>query len=145
MNPTLPQGYSITTDKSLLDINVIHCYLSKESYWAKDIPMEVVQKSIDNAVCFGVYFQSHQVGFARVVTDKSTFAYLADVFILYPHRNKGLSKRLMEVLMAHEDLQGLRRWMLATRDAHSLYAQYGWQPLSNPDRLMQIVNQDIYH
>lgn len=144
MSTTLPEGYSISEDKDLLDINVIHRYLSEESYWAKNIPVEVLQKSLDNALCFGVYFQGHQIGFARLVTDKSTFAYLADVFILEAHRNKGLSKRLMETIMAHPELQGLRRWMLATRDAHRLYAQYGWEPLSHPERLMQIVHPDIY-
>lgn len=136
--------YTISTDKALLNVSMIHAYLSEESYWAKNIPLAVVQKSIDNAVCFGVYNDHEQVGFARVITDKATFAYLADVFITEGHRGLGLSKLLMQHIMSHEDLQGLRRWMLGTRDAHKLYEQFGWTALSMPERFMQLHNPDVY-
>ena len=112
------QGYTISTDNSRLDIGVIYQYLSQESYWAKNIPLEVVQRSIDNSFCFGLYHQNSQIGFARLVTDKATFAYLADVFILPEYRGKGLSKWLIGTIHAHPDMQGLRRWMLGTKDAH---------------------------
>src|SRR6185369_16005467 len=110
-------GFMISDDKTKLQPDVIHHFL-RNSYWAKDIPLEVVKRSIENSVCFGVYSGNKQVGFARVVSDLATFAYLADVFILEEYRGKGLSKRLMEYIMEYPQLQGLRRWMLATRDAH---------------------------
>jgi GNAT superfamily N-acetyltransferase len=135
--------FHISTDKSLLDKKVIHEFISN-SYWAKDIPMEILERSIDNSICFGVYEDAAQVGFARVVTDKATFGYLADVFILESHRGKGLSKMLMDAVMSHPELQGLRRFMLATRDAHGLYAKYGFTPPAMPDRLMEIVKKDLY-
>ncbi|MBL0103448.1 MAG: GNAT family N-acetyltransferase [Bacteroidetes bacterium] len=135
--------YQISTDKSLLNKKVIHEFISN-SYWAKEIPMEILELSIENSICFGVYENDVQVGFARVVTDKATFGYLADVFILESHRGKGLSKMLMDSIMSHPDLQGLRRFMLATRDAHGLYAQYGFTPVALPDRLMEIVKKDLY-
>jgi len=137
-NNLLEQGYSISTDKSLLDFDVIFNYLNEESYWSKGIKPEVVHKSIDNALCFGVYHDKKQIGFAKVVTDKATFAYLADVFVLEQYRGLGLSKWLMQTIMNHPDLQGLRRWMLATADAHGLYAQFGFEPINNPERWMQI-------
>lgn len=136
--------YSISTDKGKLQIDVIHHYLSVESYWAKHIPIETVKKSIENSLCFGVYFKDEQIGFARVITDCATFGYLADVFILEAHRGKGLSKQLMEVIMNHSDLQGLRRFSLATRDAHSLYAQYGFKPTSKPENIMEIKFDNFY-
>ena len=140
------EGYSISTDKELLDIVVIHQYLSLESYWAKNIPLEVVKRSVEHSLCFGVYHHSTQIGFARVITDKATFAYLADVFILPQHRGKGLSKWLVTTIHAHPDLQGLRRWILGTKDAHGLYAQFGWQPLPEEivPRFMQLHNPDVY-
>lgn len=140
------EGYSISTDKELLDMAVIHQYLSVESYWAKNIPLEVVKRSVEHSLCFGVYHHSTQIGFARVVTDKATFAYLADVFILPQHRGKGLSKWLVATIHAHPDLQGLRRWILGTKDAHGLYAQFGWQPLPEEivPRFMQLHNPDVY-
>ncbi len=139
-------GYNISTNPTKLDINIIHKYLSEESYWAKDIPFNVVKKSIDNSLCFGVYKNNQQVGFARVVTDKATFAYLADVFILPEHRGKGLSKWLMTVIHSYPDLQGLRRWMLGTRDAHKLYEKFGWTYLTEEisKRFMQFHNPDVY-
>jgi GNAT superfamily N-acetyltransferase len=138
--------YYITTDVSKLDVNVIHRYLSDESYWAKGIPKHVVEKSIANSLCFGLFFNNQQIGFARLVTDKATFAYLADVFVLNEHRGKGLSKWLMTTIQSHPELQSLRRWLLATKDAHGLYAQLGWTKV--PDdyvyRFMMRHNPDVY-
>jgi GNAT superfamily N-acetyltransferase len=136
-------NFSISTDKSKLDITVIHHFLSR-SYWSENIPVETIQKAIDGSMCFGVYDKGSQVGFARIVTDKATFAYLADVFILEEYRGQGLSKWLMEFILAHPDLQGLRRILLATRDAHGLYKQFGFTAINNPDRFMQKHNPDIY-
>ncbi len=138
--------YIISTDSSLLNVGVIHNYLSNESYWANNIPAEVVEKSINNSLCFGLYYNDQQIGFARVVTDKATFAYLADVFIISVHRGKGLSKWMMEVIQSHPELQGLRRWMLGTRDAHGLYEQFGWTVLDEDTRkrFMQRHNKNAY-
>ncbi|MFT3681876.1 MAG: GNAT family N-acetyltransferase [Ferruginibacter sp.] len=132
-------GFSISDDKLLLDIHVIHHYLSKESYWSKNIPLQVVQKSIDGSVCFGIYEGNKQIGFARVITDKASFGYLADVFILNAYRGKGLSKWLMKCILEHPELQNFRRWMLATKDAHGLYSQFGFKPLEQPERIMGLL------
>ncbi len=140
----IPEGYSISDDPSLLDMDVIYNYIGKESYWSAGMPRQILEKSVANSLCFGIYFQGAQVGFARMITDKATFAYLADVFILKPHRGKGLSKRLMEVIIAHPDLQGLRRMMLTTRDAHGLYASYGFSPLRKPQNIMERHHPDVY-
>jgi len=136
--------YHISTDKELLDIPMIHQYLSKESYWSKGIPQEVVRRSIENSLCFGVYMGKQQVGFARIISDFATYAYLADVFILPEHRGKGLSKKLVETIVEYPELQGLRRWVLATADAHGLYARYGFTPMSKPERWMEKHNPDVY-
>jgi GNAT superfamily N-acetyltransferase len=128
--------YLITTDRSRLDVALIHKFLSNESYWAGGRSIEVVKRSIDNSLCFGVYVNTQQVGFARVVTDFATFAWLADVFVVSDHRGHGLAKWLMEVILAHPELQGFRRWVLATKDAHSLYARFGFIPLHRPERWM---------
>jgi N-acetylglutamate synthase-like GNAT family acetyltransferase len=136
-------SYTLSTDKQRLDIGVIHAYLT-QSYWSPGIPRAVVEKAIAHSLCFGLYCQGQQVGFARLITDSATFAYLADVFILEPHRGQGLSKWLMAVIKQHEALQGLRRMMLATRDAHDLYRQFGFTDLTNPARMMEIVNPDVY-
>lgn len=138
--------YSISTDPALLEIDLIYRYLSLESYWAKGIPKEVVERSIRNSVCFGIYCDGAQVGFARVISDKATFAYLADVFVLESHRGRGLSKWLMENIHAHPELQGLRRWVLGTRDAHRLYEQFGWTAFNEEigKRFMQKHNPDAY-
>lgn len=128
--------YSISTDKAKLNIELIHQFLSKEAYWCPNIPIAIVQRSIENSLCFGVYWSYQQVGFARVVTDQATFGYLADVFILPEHRGKGLSKQLVAFIMAYPALQGLRRMMLVTRDAHGLYEQFGFQPIANPENTM---------
>jgi GNAT superfamily N-acetyltransferase len=140
------EEYLISTDPSLLNVDVIHNYLSKESYWAMNIPGEVVEKSISNSLCFGLYENDKQIGFARLVTDKATFAYLADVFILEAYRGRGLAKWLMEIIQAHPELQGLRRWMLGTRDAHGLYERLGWTILDEDTgkRFMQRHNKNIY-
>ena len=140
------EAYFITTDISKLDVNIIHQYLSEESYWALGIPKHVVEKSIENSLCFGLFYNKNQIGFARLITDKATFAYLADVFILKTYRGKGLSKWLMKTIQSHPELQHLRRWLLTTKDAHSLYKQLGWQKPS-PDyayRFMMIHNPDVY-
>jgi GNAT superfamily N-acetyltransferase len=134
----IKKGYKISTDQSLLDLDLIHNYLSNESYWSKGITKEKVQRSIENSMCFGVYKEGKQVGLARVVTDKAIFAYLCDVFILDEYRGNGLSKWLLQTILAHPDLQGLKRWTLATLDAHDLYKQFGFAPLGNPDRWMDI-------
>ena len=140
------EGYFISTDPAKLNIDVIHRYLSEESYWAAGIPYEVVKRSIEHSFCFGVYHHNQQIGFARLVTDKATFAYLADVFILPQHRGKGLSKWLVATIHANPELQGLRRWMLGTKDAHGLYQQFGWEPLPEElyQRFMQRHNPDVY-
>ena len=144
--------YLISEDPTKLDLDLIHKFLSEHSYWARGIPPDVVARSIANSLCFGVYALGstnpdpdwRQVGFARVTTDRATFAYLGDVFILPEHRGQGLSKRLMEAILAHPDLQGLRRWMLATADAHELYRRFGFTALSQPDRFMQRHDPDVY-
>ena len=135
--------YQFSTDKTRLDIATIHEFLT-QSYWSPGVPEDIVARAIDGSLCFGIYYHSSQVGFARVITDKATFAYLADVFVLESHRGKGLSKRLMEFIIAHPDLLGLRRFMLATKDAHGLYRQFGFTELGNPSRLMEIVRPDVY-
>lgn len=129
--------YEITTDTSRLDLEVIHGFLA-QSYWSPGIDKAVVKKAIAHSLCFGVIHQNKQVGFARVVTDRATFAYLADVFILEAHRGKGLSHRLLDTILRHPEIQGLRRTMLATWDAHSLYERHGFTGLSRPDRFMEI-------
>ena len=136
-------GFTISTDKSKIDVEYVHRFLT-HSYWAENIPLAVVHRSIRGSLCFSVFYQEQQIGFARVITDEATFAYLADVFIDEDFRGKGLSKWLMEIIIAHPGLQGLRRLLLATRDAHGLYLQYGFTPLTKPDRWMQIHNPDIY-
>jgi len=136
-------AYEISTDPARLDVDAIHAFLT-QSYWSPGIPRATVARAIANSLCFGVFWQGQQVGFARMVTDKTTFAYLCDVYVLEAHRGHGVSKQLMKHVMEHPDLQGLRRMMLATRDAHGLYTQYGFTSLSAPDRIMEIVRPDIY-
>ena len=137
-------GYIISTDRQLLQFDVIHNFLTT-SYWSPEIPMEVVKRAAAGSITFGIYKDSgEQVGYARVISDCATFAYLADVFVLESERGKGLSKWLMACIMQLPELQNLRRWGLATRDAHSLYAQFGFTPLDNPDIMMQIARPNIY-
>ncbi|MDE1905662.1 MAG: GNAT family N-acetyltransferase [Rhodospirillales bacterium] len=142
--PTSVSGYEISTDPARLDLNLIHNFLAKESYWSPGIPLHVVEKSLAQSLCFGVYHQTHQVGLARIVTDKATFALLADIFILKPHRGKGLSKWLMQTVMAHEDLKNLRRLLLLTSDAHGLYRQFGFTEIGNAWRFMEVLRLDNY-
>jgi GNAT superfamily N-acetyltransferase len=137
------EGFVISTDRSRLDRRLIHEFL-RHSYWARDIPRETVDRSIDNALCFGLYEGERQVGFARVITDYATFGYLSDVFVLDSHRERGLATWLMEAVLAHPDLQGLRRWMLATADAHGLYRKAGFTELSKPERIMEKLLPDAY-
>ena len=137
-------GFIFSDDSNLVDLNAVHHYLSTQSYWAKGIPFATVQKSIANSLCFGVYKVGEQIGFARWVTDKATFAYLCDVYIKEDFRGLGLSKKLMSLMMFHPDLQGLRTYCLATLDAHGLYAQFGFKPVGNPDKLMEIRIENIY-
>jgi len=136
-------NYLVTTDPARLDKEFIHGYLTR-SYWSEGISRNVVELGIANSLCFGVYEGEQQVGFARVITDYTTFAYLADVFIIESHRGRGLSKFLMECIVNDSRLQGFRRWILGTRDAHGLYAQYGFKPLAKPERFMEIHNPDVY-
>ena len=139
----LANVYRISTETSEMDIHFIHRFLSN-SYWAKSIPFETVQKAVEGSMPFGVFKGDEQVGFARVITDGATFAYLADVFIDEAYRGLGLSKFLMEVIMAHPRLQDLRRFVLITRDAHGLYEQFGFTPISNPELWMQVHRPDVY-
>jgi len=133
----------ISTDRATLDVATIHRFL-QGSYWARNIPHAAVERSIRNSLCFGMYEGDAQVGFARVVTDRATFAYLADVFVLDEHRGRGLGKWLIECVLEHPDLQGLRRFSLATQDAHGLYQRFGFQTPAHPERLMEIVRTDAY-
>jgi GNAT superfamily N-acetyltransferase len=136
-------AYLISDAEHLLCLDVIHKFLV-QSYWSGGIPKELLERAVANSLFFGVYEGIRQVGFARVISDYATFAYLADVFVLEEHRGKGLSKRLMEMIMSHPKLQGLRRWHLVTRDAQGLYQQYGFSALSDPARHMEISKPDIY-
>ena len=129
--------YLISTDRSRLDVELIHDFLSRTSYWASGRTLEVVQRSIKNSLAFGIYKENDQVGFARVVTDYATFAWVADVFVLAEHRGRGLSKWLVGVMLSHPRLQGFRRWVLATKDAHALYTRFGFIPLHRPERWME--------
>ena len=137
------RGIVVDDDPARLDMDVIHGFLT-DAYWSQGIPREVVERAVRNSLCFGLYDGERQVGFARVVTDRATFAYLADVFVLESHRGRGLSKLLVAEILGHPSLQGLRRWVLATRDAHSLYAQYGFKGLAAPERFMELHDPDVY-
>jgi GNAT superfamily N-acetyltransferase len=135
--------YEITCDKARLDIDGIQGFLA-QSYWSPGIPRATVERAIANSLCFAIFHETKQIGFARVITDKATFAFLADVFVLPEHRGKGLSKRLMGEIIRHPDLQGLRRMLLATLDAHSLYAKFGFKPLAAPERMMEVHDPNVY-
>src|SRR5436305_8561312 len=137
-------GYTISTDKDKLEIEVITRFLAEESYWANRRTREQIVRAIDNSLCFGLFSPDRQIGFARVVTDFATFAYLGDVFVLREYRGLGLSKWLMEVITEHPELQGLRRWLLATKDAHGLYEKYGFEPLRFPDRWLETTFPGAY-
>lgn len=137
------ESYLVSTDRGKLDLDVIHTFLTS-CYWCPGIPREVVARSIQGSLCFGVYEGERQVGFARVITDYATYGYIADIFILESHRGRGLSKWMMECIMGHPALQGLRRWSLVTRDAHGLYQPFGFVRPADPDRYMEIIKRDIY-
>jgi GNAT superfamily N-acetyltransferase len=134
----------ISTDKHELDLALIHRFLSTEAYWCTGVPLDVVRRAIEHSLCFGAFIGDAQVGFARVITDRATFAYLADVFVLPEQRAQGVGKAMLQAVLAHPDLQGLRRFLLATRDAQSLYAQFGFTPPLRPQTLMERLDPDIY-
>lgn len=136
-------AFTISTDRSKLDREAILEFLAG-SYWASGIPREIVDRSIEGALCFGLFENGRQIGFARVITDAATFAYLADVYVLESHRGRGLATWLMESILAHPELQGLRRWMLVTRDAHGLYRKVGFRELAHPERIMEMAFPGVY-
>ena len=136
--------FLITTEKAHLDVDAIQSFLENDSYWAQNRTLEQTKTAIENSMCFGIYHRERQIGFARVVSDCATFAYIGDVYILDEFRGRGLSKWLMEVIVTHPDLQNLRRWVLATRDAHGLYEKYDFAPLRFPDRWMERTAPDAY-
>jgi GNAT superfamily N-acetyltransferase len=136
-------GFTVSCDPAKLDHRVVHDFLAA-SYWAKDIPIEIVQRSIEGSLCFALLAGDRQVGFARVITDRATIAYLGDVFVLPGYRGKGLGKWLVECVLAHPQLQGLRRWVLVTADAHGLYQQFGFKPLARPQGFMEIHQPQLY-
>jgi GNAT superfamily N-acetyltransferase len=134
----------ISTDPADIDFDVVHAFLSTQAYWCPGIPRDVVERAAANSLCFTALLDGRQVGYARVLGDRATFAYLADVFVLPEHRGQGISKALMDTIMAHPELQKLRRFMLATSDAHALYAQYGFVEVARPDRFMERYKPDAY-
>ena len=138
-----PHPYEISTDKRRLDVDLIHNFLSS-SYWAQNIPRTVVEKCIQHSLCFGAFCDNRQIGFGRVITDFATFAYIADVFVVSEHRMRGVSKLILRAMLQHPELQGLRRILLATPDAHGLYAQFGFQPLTHSEHYMTIHSPDVY-
>lgn len=146
-NSTLLSEYDISTDKQKLDIEMIHRFLATESYWAAGIPLDTVKRSIENSLCFGMYHAGQQIGFGRVITDFATTAYVGDVFILETYRGRGLGKWMIETIVKHPELDGLRFWFLGTRDAHGLYERFGFKKVAGTgfmDRLMAILDPDVY-
>ena len=139
----LPASYEVTFDPARIDAVAAHAYLTR-SYWAKGIPLDTVRRSIDNSLCVAILHGAAQVAFARVITDRATFAYLADVYVLEQHRGHGLSHALLDALDAHAELQGLRRWALFTQDAQGLYQSHGWSQYAYPERMMTRDKPDIY-
>jgi GNAT superfamily N-acetyltransferase len=145
MHQTWQRGdYEISTDPARIDLDVTHRFLSEEAYWSGGVPRDIVERAIGNSIAFGIYKGSAQAGLARVVSDRATFAWICDVFVLPEHRGAGLGKWLMECVTSHPELQGLRRWMLATRDAHGLYQQYGFTELHDATRFMERWDPEIY-
>jgi GNAT superfamily N-acetyltransferase len=137
------QPYDVSTDAAHLDVKAIHAFLTA-TYWSLGIPLSTVERAVRNSVCVGAYLNGHQVGFARMVTDKATFAYLADVYVLEEHRGNGLSRRMIDTLLHMQELQGLRRMMLVTRDAHGLYESFGFKALTTPSRFMELHIANAY-
>jgi GNAT superfamily N-acetyltransferase len=138
------EQYEVSTDRTRIDVAAVARFLSAHSYWAAGIPLETVRRSIEHSLCFGAYRGSEQAGFARVITDYATFAYIADVFVVAEHRGLGVARRLMSAIMTHPELQGLRRWMLITRDAHALYEKFGFMRTASPERVMERRDPDVY-
>lgn len=136
-------SHSLSFDPAELDLDVIHGFLTT-SYWSPGTPRETVARAIAGSLCVGAYRERRQIGFARVVSDRATFAYLADVFVLDGARGEGIGRAMVRALMEHPELQGLRRWFLATLDAHGVYEALGWQPVAHPERLLEITVPDIY-
>lgn len=136
--------FCISTDKAKLDVDSVHEFLSTKAYWCLNIPKDKVKTAIENSLCFGVYHNEKQIGLARVISDFSTSAYLCDVYILEEYRGNGLSKWLMQTIMEYPGLQGLRRWMLLTRDAHGLYRQFGWTNIADATKWMELHNKNVY-
>jgi len=137
-------AFEISTERARLDLGLIHSFLIEESYWARERTLEQTRTAIENSICFGVYDGERQVAFARVVSDKATFAYIGDVFVVEGYRGRGVSKMLMQYIVEHPELQGLRRWILATRDAHGLYEQFEFAPLRHPERWMEKTAPNAY-
>ncbi|MBB4014225.1 GNAT family N-acetyltransferase [Niveibacterium umoris] len=136
--------YSVSTDLAAFDLDAVYRFLAEEAYWSKGLPRAVFDRALAHSICFGGFVDGAQVAFGRVITDRATFAYLADVFVLPDYRGRGYSKRLMDAVVAHPDLQGLRRMVLVTGDAHGLYGRYGFTPLAAPDRYMELHRPDAY-
>lgn len=136
--------FYISTDKTKLDVDAIHDFLSTKAYWCLNIPKSKIVTAIENSLCFGVYHNEKQIGFARIISDFSTIAYLGDVYVLEEYRGQGLSKLLMDTIMNHPDLQDLRRWILLTGDAHGLYRQFGWTAISDSSKWMELHNKNVY-
>ena len=136
--------FMVTTDSEKISLDVVHAFLANESNWAKNIPRDVVEQSIENSLCFGLFQNEEQIGFARVITDRATIAYLGDVFVMATHRGQGLSQWLMECVMSHPDLLGLRRWILLTGDAHGLYEKFGFTAIAAPQKWMEKFAADVY-
>lgn len=138
-------GFIFSDDVNKLDALAIHDYLSNGSYWAAGIPLDTVKRAMEHSLCFGIYKDTVQVGFARWITDRATFGYLADVYVLPEYQGKGLMRKLMSLMLFHKDLQGLRRYMLSTSDAHGLYEKFGFKAIDKPQNFMAVVNRDIYN
>jgi GNAT superfamily N-acetyltransferase len=134
----------ITTERARMDVDAIHAFLSQESYWAKHVPREIVERALTHSLCAGAFDGDAQVGFARAITDYATFAYVADVYVLPSHRGQGIAKRVMDAIVAHPELRTIRRWHLVTRDAHALYAQFGFHALDVPERHMMRLVKNPY-
>lgn len=136
--------FALIADAARMDVDAVHRYLAEESYWAKGIPREIVARAIEHSLCFGVFEDAQQVAFARVITDRATYAYLCDVYVLDGYRGAGLATWMLETIDAHPDVQGLRRWGLVTRDAHPLYLKHGWVRPPNPDGYLERRAPDLY-
>jgi GNAT superfamily N-acetyltransferase len=136
-------GIDISSEKARLDLDAVHSFL-RTSYWSSGLPRDVLERAVENSVCFGAYDGTRQVGFARVVTDCATFAWVCDVFVVESHRRRGIADALLFAVKGHPALQGLRRWSLATRDAHALYRRHGFEPLADPTRALEIRSPNVY-